>query len=217
LFLHGWGSSKDAFSFVDSLKGFTITRVDLYGFGSSPHPMVPVDLDYYVDGVKELMANYSMENVIVIGHSFGGRIAIKLAQSSRVAGVVLVDSAGLRPKRGLKYYYKVLVYKIAKIFGKNNNYGSQDYRACVGAMRGTFVKVVNEDLKKYAKRIPCPTLLIWGEKDTDTPLYMYRKFLKIIPNAKGVILKGVGHFSFAFRPDEFCTLVKQFAINTLLE
>ena len=213
MFLHGWNSNKDAFAPADGLKGFTVTRVDLYGFGETPSPSYPVDLDYYVEGVKRLMARYNMENVVVIGHSFGGRVAIKLASSSRVSGVVLVDSAGLRPRRHLSYYFKVWGYKLRKRLGLETHGGSLDYRACKGAMKGTFVNVVNENLKRAAQKIPCPVLLIYGENDSETPLYMYKKFLKLIPESKGVIIEGAGHFSFLDSPERFYTLIKQFAMS----
>ena len=214
MFLHGWGSNKDAFILADEfLKGFTVTRVDLFGFGKTPPPAIPVDLDYYVAGVRRLMEFYKMENVVVVGHSFGGRVAIKLAESSRVAALILTDAAGLKPRRRPSYYFKVLSYKIKKALGFSSNSGSSDYRALTGAMKGTFVKVVNEYLDGSAAKITCPTLLRWGENDAETPLYMYKRCLRLIASSRGVIMENAGHFPFLDDPKRYYTLVKQFAIT----
>ncbi len=215
LFLHGWGCDKDFFKTADNLKGFTVTRLDFYGFGETPAPTFPIDLDYYVDAVEEIMRFYNMEDVIVVGHSFGGRVAIRLAQNSRVSGLILVDSAGLKPKRKLSYYFKVGIYKTAKFFHIHTkftkNLGSEDYKKLTGSMKRTFINVVNEDLTKQTKTITVPTMLIWGEKDLETPLEMLHRMEKNIKNSTTVLFEGCGHFCFLENPKRFYSLVSEFA------
>lgn len=211
LFLHGWGADKNIFKLADKLRGFTVTRVDFYGFGDTSAPPFPVNLDYFVSAVEEIMRFYNMEDVIVVGHSFGGRVAIKLAKNSRVAGLVLVDSAGLKPKRTLGYYIKVGVYKILKKLKIAVSMGSEDYKKLSGSMKKTFVNVVNEDLTKLTKSITQPTMLIWGEKDRVTPLYMMRKLEKNIKKHVSVIFENCGHFCFLEEPTRFYSLITEFA------
>lgn len=215
LFLHGWGCDKDFFKPADNLKGFTVTRVDFFGFGETPSPSYPIKLDNFVSAVEELMRYYNMEDVIVIGHSFGGRVAIKLAKNSRIAGLVLVDSAGIKPKRRLKYYAKVGLYKITKLLHIHTKLvkrmGSSDYKQLTGSMKRTFVNVVNEDLTKLTKKISLPTMLIWGELDKETPPSMLHKLEKNIKNSTTVIFEGAGHFCFLEQSVRFYSLVTEFA------
>lgn len=215
LFLHGWGCDKDFFKTADNLKGFTVTRVDFYGFGETPAPSYPINLDDYVSGVEEIMRFYNMEDVVVIGHSFGGRVAIKLAKNSRVSGLVLVDSAGLKPKRKLGYYLKVGLYKLTKFFHihpqRMKSFGSEDYKKLMGSMKRTFINVVNEDLTKETKEITLPTMLIWGDKDLETPIEMLHRMEKNIKNSTTVLFEGSGHFCFLENPKRFYSLVTEFA------
>ncbi len=207
--MHGWGCDKGIFDPFD-FSGYTVTAVDFYGFGSSPTPSYPVDLDYYVSGVLEIIYHYNMEDVTVIGHSFGGRIAIKLASCDRVSVLVLCDGAGIKPRRGMKYYYKVLLAKLGKLFKRRFYLGSSDYSKLSGAMKKTFVNIVNEDLTPLTRKIEKPCLVIWGEKDNETPMYMYKRLCKNIENSRGVIFEGAGHFAIFEQPKRFSELVKEF-------
>lgn len=215
LFLHGWGCDKDFFKKADELKGFTVTRVDFFGFGETPAPTYPINLDYFVNAVEEIMRFYNMEDVVIIGHSFGGRVAIKLAKNSRVSGLILVDSAGLKPKRKLSYYFKVALYKSAKFLHIHTKYtknlGSEDYKRLTGSMKRTFVNVVNEDLTKETKEITLPTMLIWGDEDVETPLEMLHRMEKNIKNSTTVLFEGCGHFCFLENQKRFYSLVSEFA------
>ncbi|NCA67018.1 MAG: alpha/beta hydrolase [Clostridia bacterium] len=214
LFLHGWGGSIDSFNKAQSLADhFTITIVDLYGFGKTPPPNHPVDLDFYIRGVLALIKHYKMDDIIVIGHSFGGRIAIKLAATcNRVAGLVLADSAGIRPHRGLKYYLKIYAYKLRRLLKlKTADCGSSDYRKLSGAMKKTFINIVNEDLSGIAKNILVPTLLIWGSNDIETPIYMCKKLNKYIAKSKLIVFEGAGHFAYLEQSGRFIDLVREFA------
>lgn len=218
MFLHGWGGSIDSFNKVQSLAShFTVTIVDLYGFGKTPPPPHPVNLDYYVQGVLRIIKHYNMDDLIIIGHSFGGRIAMRLASiCDRVSGIILADSAGLRPKRTLSYYIKVLSYKIGKLLKlKLNNCGSADYQSLSGAMRKTFVNIVNEDLTDTAKKIVVPTLILWGSEDQETPISMCKKLNKYIAKSKTVIFEGAGHFAYLEQSGRFLDLVREFAMGVV--
>ena len=134
------------------------------------------------------------------------------AKDPRVVGLILIDSAGVIPRRGLLYYARVFCYKIAKKLGmKKLPKGSEDYAALTGSMKGTFINVVNESSLPDAKRITVPTLLIWGSEDKDTPLYMCRKLQKSIEGSETILLKGAGHFSYLERQEQVYRVIKAFA------
>lgn len=190
-----------------------MTLIDLYGFGESQHPDYPLKIEDYAAGVREVIREVSDGEVILIAHSFGGRVALRLAaQDPAIIGLVLIDSAGMRPRRGPCYYAKVLSYKLIKRFGgKRLPQGSEDYRLLKGSMRKTFVNVVNEGSEGDAKRVTAPTLLLWGREDQDTPLYMCRRLHRLIPSSEEVILDGSGHFSYLERPELVYRVVRAFA------
>ena len=215
--MHGWGGCIDSFrALADRLSSeFSVTLIDLYGFGKTPHPDHPLTLDDYAEGVLRTLKEDGIEDCILIGHSFGGRVAMRLAaHSSVVRGLVLVDSAGIPPRRNLRYYVKVLFYKLGRKFGRTpKGVGSADYRALSGAMRRTFVNVVNDDNRKDAANISLPTLLFWGEKDQDTPLYMCRKLHSLMRNSEAVIVKGAGHFAYLEQPEYAYRVIRAFCMN----
>ena len=190
-----------------------MTLIDLYGFGKTPHPDHPLRIEDYARGVQTVIEQTGGGDVILVGHSFGGRVAMRLAvESAGVVGLILIDSAGVIPRRGPRYYLKVARYKLAKRYGfKNLPKGSADYAALSGAMRGTFVNVVNESSLTDAKKLTVPTLLIWGSEDKDTPLYMCRKLQKAIRGSAVVVFKGAGHFSYLDKPNRAYLLIKAFA------
>lgn len=212
--MHGWGGSIVSFYAVaDKLSAkCRCTLLDFYGFGDTPHPQHPLSLKDYANGVMEIIKYYRMEDVILVGHSFGGRVAILIASySSHISGIVLCNSAGIKPRRGIKYHYKVLKYKLCRRLGiRNIRAGSTDYNKLTGAMKETFIRVVNYDLTPLLYRITVKTLIIWGDKDGETPLYMARKLNKHIPNSELRILEGAGHYSYLDNFNQFIGLLKAY-------
>ena len=186
--------------------------MDLYGFGKTPHPAFPLTIGDYAACVRALLDEVRAENVVLVGHSFGGRIAMRLAaENEKVAGVVLIDSAGVTPRRGIKYHLKVASYKLAKRLKlKKIPQGSEDYKHLSDVMKKTFVNVVNEGSEKDARRLTAPTLLIWGNKDKDTPLYMCRKLQKLIVGSQSIVLKGCGHFAYLEKADLVYRVLRAF-------
>jgi pimeloyl-ACP methyl ester carboxylesterase len=226
LVLHGWGAKIEA---VDPIiralsPQLTVFAVDLPGFGETALPPAPWGVADYADWTRALMDELGLERPSIVGHSNGGRIAIHLAthHPERVDKLILVDAAGIRPKRGLRYYRRVGVAKTAKhaarLLGRPGRAlqrrviartASSDY-ANAGPLRPTFVKLVNEDLTPLLPRIRASTLLIWGDQDDATPLSDGQTMERLIPDAGLVVLKGAGHFSYIDQPQRFGRVAAHF-------
>ncbi|MCS7234105.1 MAG: alpha/beta hydrolase [Synergistetes bacterium] len=222
LLLHGWGGSSDSFLPVfNSLRfRFEVYAMDFPGFGRSSTPPSFWGIEEYADITYKFLNMLGINRVHVIAHSFGGRVAILLSalHPEMVEKLVLVNSAGLIPKRSLKYYFKVYSFKLLRrvytFLGKDleklyKRFGSKDYREA-GELRPIFKRVVNQDLRGYLPLIKAKTLLIWGDQDRDTPIYFGKVMEKEIPNAKLVVFKGTGHFSYLENTSEFNRLVSEF-------
>jgi pimeloyl-ACP methyl ester carboxylesterase len=226
LVLHGWGASIEAvLPIVNGLESVaTVYALDLPGFGKSALPPEPWGVEDYQSFVAAFMDALGLERAAFVGHSNGGRISIRMASTEpqRVSKLVLVDSAGIRPRRTLRWYRRVAMAKVgkhaARLLGRPGERlrdllvgraGSTDYLQA-GAMRPTLVRLVNSDLREHLPRIEAPTLLIWGSEDTDTPLAAARDMEKLIPDAGLVVLEGAGHFSYLDQPGRFSTIVRHF-------
>lgn len=227
LFLHGWGANLKSFNFVrDNLeKHFRVFALDFPGFGESQEPPVPWGVEEYSDCVKQFVKETGIRNPIIIAHSHGGRTAIRYASENPVHKLILVDSAGVKPKRSLKYYIKVYSYKAVKhllslpglrsrkesVLAKwRSKAGSDDYKNASDMMRKTLVRLVNDDLTPHMPKINAPTLLIWGENDTATPLAHGKIMEKLIPNAGLAVMKNAGHWAFVEKPREFLIILNHF-------
>ncbi|MCQ2603105.1 MAG: alpha/beta hydrolase [Clostridia bacterium] len=217
VFLHGWGGNASAFLFVaNKLKDrFRCTVFDMYGFGATPEPDVPLTVNDYATGVYNQLKNDGVENCIIVGHSFGGRVAIEIAayHPEFVKSLVLVDSAGIKPKRGLKYYVKVFTHKILRKFGFSGLKGSKDYQMLSPTMKKTFINVVNYDQTPILKNIVCPTAIFWGRQDKVTPLYMAKTLHKGIKDSEIFYLDG-GHFAYIQDERTFFAVLSAFLKNT---
>ena len=232
LILHGWGANIDTvMPIVNLLKThFKVYAVDLPGFGKSEKPKEVFGSEDYARVVKEFLDEMGIKKVILIGHSFGGKLSIILGSKypEMVEKIVLINSAGLIPKRGLKYYIKVYSFKLLKFFYKSfffwldkeekmekfyKKFGSTDYREADGIMRRILVKVVNENLKPILGEIKAPTLLIWGDKDTATPLYMGKIMEREIPDSGLVVLEGAGHYSYLDDFNRFAIIIRTFLLK----
>ncbi len=226
--LHGWGSNIKLFANLIELLSpkYKVVAMDMPGFGESDEPPSAWCVDDYASFVIDFLKDYPDKEVILLGHSFGGRVIIKLNSREnlpfKITKVILVDSAGILPPKSNKksfrtYYYKAgkaflstgLAQKIAPDALENfrKKMGSADYAAASPLMRQVLVKVVNEDLEPLLPNIKCPTLLIWGVNDTATPLSDGEKMEKLIPDAGLVKLENAGHYSF---------LDQQFTFNRVM-
>lgn len=228
LLLHGWGGSiQTMMPIFNILKDkCRVVALDLPGFGESDVPGRPWNSYDYAECIKKFIDKTGLKSIILFGHSHGGRISIILSgKYNMVNKLILIDSAGLIPKRSTKYYFKVYSFKFLKklyttfSFGKSKEeklekfyekYGSTDYKESHGIMRQTMVKVVNDNLEPLIPKIKNPTLLIWGENDQDTPLYMGTIMEEKIPDSGLVVLKGAGHYSYIDCYDQFKAVINSF-------
>ena len=199
VFLHGWGASRSAFLFVAKRLCFNyrVTVLDFAGFGDSQTPSEPYTVPKYADDVLKLLNICGIERATLVGHSFGGRVATEIAVRcpSVVERLVLIDSAGIKPRRKPSYYIKIALHKILKKFFGKGLRGSSDYAVLSDEMKKTFINVVGYDQRNDICRISQPTAVFWGKKDKETPLYMYRYYLKHVKQSEGFLLDG-GHFSY---------------------
>ncbi|MBU9713788.1 alpha/beta fold hydrolase [Evansella tamaricis] len=228
ILLHGWGANIQAFAPVHNhlAKFHRVYTLDLPGFGESQEPPEAWGVEDFTDFLHAFIEKLDIKNPILMGHSNGGRISILYA--SKYGGVkklILVDSAGVKPKRKPSYYFKVYFYKTCKqvlrlpilnryrddILSKiKGRVGSTDYKNASGVMQQTMVKVVNEDLQHLMPKISVPTLLIFGENDTATPVSDGKIMERLIPDAGLVVLKNAGHFAYLDQLQQFLVIVDKF-------
>jgi pimeloyl-ACP methyl ester carboxylesterase len=225
--LHGWGVDSKTFETTHKHleKNFRVYSLDFPGFGESGEPPKPWGVEQYADFLAAFLKENNIEDPILIGHSFGCRVSIYHASREKVRKLIFTGGAGIKPKRKPVYYIKVYTYKFSKNLLKLpilNNYseqlltklkskmGSADYKNVSGVMQQTFVKVVNEDLKFLMPKIKAPTLLIYGENDTATPVEDGKTMEKLIPDAGLVVMKNVGHYAFLEKSNEFLVIIDSF-------
>lgn len=217
LFLHGWGMSKDCFDkLVPKLKpNQKSICLDFFGFGNSTEPENYFDTYEYAYHIFIFLKKIKVNKIIIVGHSFGGRVAIILSSlfDINIEGIILTSSAGIN-LFNLKTYLKIKSYKIAKklshikLIKKNlKNFGSPNYKKSQDSLRCVFVRVVNQDLKFLLKYISMPCVLIWDKKDKETPYKMCKVLNRKIRNSHIVLFKSGGHFAFLFNQNKFAEII----------
>ncbi len=229
--LQGWGTDLGVYdSVAESInEKYTFVQFDLPGFGGSDEPREAWNVDAYADFFCQFMEALNIKKATLIGHSYGGRVIIKLAAreklSFEISRIVLIDSAGILPKRTFKQKVNIKKYKILKkilnmklvyamfpelIDDWRSRQGSADYRNASPMMRKCLVMAVNEDLTDLLPSIKQDTLLIWGDKDTATPIEDAKIMEEKIPNSGLAVLKGTGHFSFLEQPVIFRNIMRSY-------
>lgn len=225
LFLYGWGGSTSSFFVAQNYlsANYHTISIDFSGFGKSPQPKKPLDTYEYALQVYEFLKNKNINNIYIVSHSFGGRIAILLSTifNLKVEKMVLVACAGLKPRRKPSYFIRVQAYKFLRAFVKQKMlprsvlkmFGSNDYKRLNKVMKQSLIRVVNQDLKLFLPQVKAKTLLVWGKKDKDTPLYMAKTMRKLISNSELVVFKPAGHFVHLQFYDKFNGILLKFLRN----
>lgn len=215
--LHGWGAYAEVYlSIINVLKPhFRVIAPDFPGFGKTDEPSFAYKTSDYSDFVLCLLEKLGIQKASFIGHSHGGRTILELASRQNlpviIEKIVLIDSAGLPVKTSPKVKAKTLTYKALKklaltrlalkvcpdgVEKLRKKFGSADYSNSSSLLRESMVKVISEDFTENLKHIKVPTLLIWGDKDTATPIQNAKLMEKEIQNCGLVTIKNAGHFSF---------------------
>ena len=221
LLLHGWGGNLNSFRFLENYlvsKNYSVITLDFPGFGGSDMPLETFELDDYYKIVSELIEKENIEKVNIVAHSFGGRVALLFAynQPQKINKLVLVDSAGLKPKFSLRKKIKIWHYKFLKKLKEKGlikrdliSYGSEDYKAMPQNLKQVFTRIVNNHLDYTLPSITCPTLIVWGKDDDATPYYMAKKFNKKISDSAIINLDG-GHFAYLKNAEKFTLIIDNF-------
>lgn len=210
--LHGWGQNINMMEFISHhfARRFQILTLDLPGFGESEEPPHAWSLEEYTEFLHQLIEQFGLTKPILIAHSFGARIALYYAHTYPVQKMVLTGAAGIKKQRTLSYYIKVYTYKLLKRYKKKVAMGSEDFQNSSDVMRGVLVKSVEEDLRPMLKDITCETLLVWGEYDEATPLWMGELMERELHNATLIVLEGEDHFAYFHQAKRFLAILEYF-------
>jgi len=231
LLLHGWGANLVTFDQLTNhlAKKFRVIRFDFPGFGQSPKPDEDWSVSDYARITRDFLQKLKVKEVhAIIAHSFGGRIVIKGVSLGYLQPqkIVLIGTAGVKPRNSTKkYIYKViaktgkvatLLPLIKKIQPKLRKQlysvaGSTDYLNA-GHMSKIFLNTVNEDLLGDVSNIKQPSLLIWGENDTETPLNDANLILNKLSDGRLVVLPNVGHFVYVEAFDKVIKEIGEFLL-----
>lgn len=234
IWVHGWGCDHHFFqNLSESLTQYgTHYIVDIPGFGDSPTPNKDWNLKNYADFFEAFIKEISTkkgnaDKIIWVGHSYGGRIGVKLASlyPKLLNKMVLIAAAGLPQKRSLlekaKIFIKVRTFKFMKMFVKSeaeleklrSKHGSTDYKNA-GEMRQIFVTTFSENLEHDAKKITCPVALYYGEHDSATKPDMGRRYNQLITGSTFEEFKGLDHFTIVSKGQhQIAQRIKKFIEN----
>lgn len=218
ILLHGWGQNTQMMEFIARFlqKHFVVYNLDLPGFGQSDEPDKPWGVMEYTDFLYHFCQKNKIDNPILIGHSFGCRIAIRFAYKYKASKLILTGAAGIRDKRTIVWYIKTYSYKLAKqLFPTvakmySEKVGSEDYKNTTGIMRQTFVKCVNDDIKPILKDIKNETLLVFGSDDEATPLSKGKEMEKLMRNATLIVFEDDNHFAYINQAIRFNAVIDAF-------
>ncbi len=216
ILLHGWGQNMQMMSAIEEHLSsfFRVYNLDFPGFGESDDPKTPWGVPDYEMFLRDFCTLHGIENPILIGHSFGCRVAIRYAVDYPVHKMCLTGAAGIRPKARPSQKLRTMVYKTGKRYLQlthqeerlkelQNRSGSEDYRNARGVMRESFVRIVNDDVSPILKDVRCPVLLVWGENDSAVPLWMGKQMEKEMPDAGLAVFEGEDHFAYWHQPVRF--------------
>jgi len=235
LILHGWAGSSKSWSKTKEIlenQGYRVFVPDLPGFGITPDPPNPWSIDDYTGWVRNFSEKQGLSQFFLLGHSFGGRIAIKFAVKypGKLQGLILCASAGITPRPKMKITFFAFISRVGnlifslpvlEIFREPTRKlvyiltNARDYYFLQGkVMKETFKKTIEENLTPYLSQIKMPTLIIWGDKDVMVPISDVYKMNKEISNSTLKIIPGGKHaLNYQF-PEKLAEIIIKFFTNT---
>lgn len=216
--LHGWGQNiemmkplGDAFQ-----RDFRITIIDLPGFGESDRPSNVWTIYDYMECVHTLLKLLKIEKPLMIGHSFGGKITLAYASKYPTEKIVLLASPFKKEIKKLSMKTKVLK-GLKKVPGLSRfeevakkHIGSRDYRNADPIMRSILVEHVNLDLTEDVRKIKCPSLFIWGDRDAEVPYERAYELEKLVEDGGAIILEGGTHYAYLEFLGRVISIVRHF-------
>lgn len=216
--LHGWGQNIEMMNPVGIKlkKDNRIILVDLPGFGESKEPSEIWTMYDYADMIKELLDDLKIDNPILIGHSFGGKISLIYASKYKVKKLVLFGSPYKKNIKKLSTKTKILkTLKKVPVLNKFEGFakkhiGSRDYKAASEFMRKILVEHVNLDITEEVKKIKCPTILVWGTMDTEVPIEDAYELEKLLGDAAVIPYDGCSHYAYLERLGQTVNIIKNF-------
>jgi pimeloyl-ACP methyl ester carboxylesterase len=237
IILHGWGSSSNAWvqlqDKITERLSCKIVVPDLVGFGASDVPKKGWCMDNYVDWLEKFISQLSEKHpefkqpIFLLGHSFGGRISVKIAARNTISlkGLILCNAAGLKSDTNLKLSILSDLAKSSSRFLDRLHLGrvkglmrdfyyhllrQSDYLKVPHSMRDTFRKVIEEDLSHCLSSIKQPTLIVWGSEDHIVPIKQAYRFYHEINNSELKVIPNVGHSPQLEKPDELAEIIIKF-------
>lgn len=212
--LHGWGANLNTFNNISKnlSENFKVYSIDLPGFGES-YIGLPLSIDEVTDIIRDFVIKLKIEKPIILGHSYGGRIAITYASKYDIDKLILVSSAGIKEKLSKRKQFKIKLYKFFKRHNIKLNLGSKDYKDADNVKKEMLVKTVNQDLRKNMNKIKTPTLLLYGKKDMTTKEELAKTINKQISNSVLIMLDDCGHFPYLDRPNYFLLIINSFLLG----
>jgi len=216
--LHGWGQNIEMMKPIgDKLKKSNrIIIVDLPGFGQSSEPDTVWTMYDYTDAINKLLKSLNVDNPIMIGHSFGGKISLIYASKYNVSKLILFGSPFKQEIKKLSLKTKILKFlKTVPVINKLEGFakkhiGSRDYKEASDFMRKILVEHVNLDITEDVKKIKCPTLLVWGTMDQEVPIERAYELEKLIKDAGVVTYEGCSHYAYLERLGQTINVLKSF-------
>lgn len=218
VFLHGWGQNTEMMMPIAKpfIKKNNVLIVDLPGFGLSDEPKEVWDVYEYANLVHEILKKHNLDNPILIGHSFGGKVSICYALKYKTNKLVLLASPYkkkiTKPTLKMKIFKSIKKVPVLKLFTNyaKKHMGSTDYRNASEMMRQILVKHVNLDLTNEVKKIKCPTLLIWGTNDRAVDYSDAVELEKLISNCGLVTFEGCTHYAYLERLSQTISVLNSF-------
>jgi len=230
LILHGWGGSSDSWLKVQEIlakNGFQVIVPDFPGFGKSETPLIPWGIKEYTDFVLDFVNCLNIDNFFLLGHSFGGRIAIRFTalHPEKVKKLILSNSAGIKAKPGLKIFFIFILAKIGnalftpKILARFKNSARnffyfflrhKDYVKANETMRESIKKILEEDLLPDLSKIKTKTLILWGQKDKLVPVKFAKIFKEKVENSQLIIFPKIGHSPHLEIPEKLSQTILEF-------